>query len=233
MWTPDGQRLLWDSTRAGAYNLFWQAADGTGAVERLTESPNTQASHSFTPDGKQLVLREDIPGQGQDLVVLTLAGERRVTPLLHAQYNERNGEISPDGKWLAYESDESGRFEVYVRPFPNVEASRSAISRGGGQQPLWAADGRQLFYRGPDGAVVGVTVETSGTFEAGLPEILLRGGYFGGGGGIFGRTYDVSTDGKRFLMIKQGSGDGAAAPVPTITVVQNWLEELNRFVPRK
>jgi serine/threonine-protein kinase len=229
LWTPDGQRLMWDSTRNGPYNLFWQPADGTGTVERLTESPNTQAPHSFSPDGKHVVLREDVPGQGQDLVLLTLDGKRGTTPLLHAPYNERNGEISPNGKWLAYESDESGRFEIYVRPFPNVESGKSTISRGGGQQAAWSADGRQLFYRGPDGSVIGVTVDASSGFDAGPPQTIVREGYFTGGGGVFGRTYDVSGDGKRFLMIKQGGANGAAS-APSITIVQNWLDELKRVV---
>jgi serine/threonine-protein kinase len=205
-----------------------------GPVERLTDSPNTQASHTFTPDGKRLVAREDRPGTLQDLVVLDLDGERRVTPLLNSPFNERNAEISPDGKWMAYESDESGQFfEVYVRPFPDVNRSKSQVSTGGGRQPLWSADGRELFYRDTNGAVVGVTVKAIGdTFEAGAPKTMVRAGYFGGGGGTFGRTYDVSADGKRFLMIKEASDSkDADAPTPTITVVQNWFEELRRLVP--
>ncbi|HET9386064.1 MAG TPA: hypothetical protein VFO67_13015, partial [Gemmatimonadales bacterium] len=233
VWAPDGQRLVWDSTRTGAYNLYWQAADGSGDVERLTESPNTQASHTFTPDGKRLLLREDKPGTLQDLVVLELDGKRRVTPLLNGPYNERNAEISPDGKWMAYESDESGQFEVYVRPFPDVNKSKSKISTGGGRQPLWSADGRELFYRDLRGAVVGVTVKAvADTFEPGAPVTLVPPGYYSGSGGIFGRTYDVSADGKRFLMIKEANDSkNADAPTPTITVVQNWFEELKRLVP--
>ena len=233
VWTPDGQRLVWDSTRAGAYNLYWQSADGVGAVERLTDSPITHASHTFTPDGKRLVLREDRPGTLQDLAVLEL-GERRVTPLLNSPFNERNAELSFDGKWIAYESDESGQFEVYVRSFPDVDRMKSQVSTGGGRQPLWSADGRELFYRDSRGAVVGVTVKVVGnTLEPGAATTLVREGYYSGGGGTFGRTYDVSADGKRFLMIKEASDSKEAdAPTPTITVVQNWFEELKRVVPK-
>ena len=233
VWTPDGKRLAWDSTRHGPYNLFWQAADGTGTVERLTDSPNTHASHAFTADGKQLILREDASG-GQNLAVLTLDGKRTLRPLLNRPFNERNGEISPDGKWLAYEADESGPFEVYVRPFPDVEASKTTVSLGGGRQPLWAANGRELFYRGQDGTVIGVTVRTAGSFEVTGPRTtLVRGAYYDGDGGIFGRTYDVSADGKRFLMIRQDDARDPAESAPTITVVQNWTEELKRLVPAK
>jgi serine/threonine-protein kinase len=234
VWTPDGQRLVWDSTRAGAYNLYWQSADGVGAVERLTDSPITQASHTFTPDGKRLVMREDRPGTLQDLVVLELDGERRVTPLLNSPFNERNAELSFDSKWIAYESDESGQFEVYVRSFPDVDRMKSPVSTGGGRQPLWSADGRELFYRDSRGAVVGVTVKAVGnTLEAGASTTLVPEGYYSGGGGTFGRTYDVSADGKRFLMIKEASdAKEADAPTPTITVVQNWTEELKRLVPK-
>jgi serine/threonine-protein kinase len=231
VWTPDGKRLVWDSTRSGVYNLYWQAADGTGVVERLTDSPNTQASHGFTPDGKRLVLREDSAVTGQDLAVLDLEGERRVTTLLGTPFNERNGELSPDGRWLAYESDETGRFEVYIRRFPDVEALKRQVSRDGGRQPLWSPTGRELFYRDPRGAVVGVTTSMGADAAAfGPPAILVPAGYFDGTGGVLGRTYDVSADGRRFLMIKPVKGD-EEVPAPAIIVVQHWLDELKRLVP--
>ena len=123
VWTPDGRRLLWGvgGARGAPPNLYSQAADGSGAAERLTDGPNTQYISyplAISPDGTRLVVREDRPGTGLDLALLTLNGEWRITPLIRTASSEGNGEISPDGRWLAYESDESGRKEIYVRPFP-------------------------------------------------------------------------------------------------------------------
>ena len=225
--------------RGGPPNVFWQAADGTGAVERLTETSNEQAPYAVTPDGKRLVLREDGPKTGGDLMVMALDGDRRVTPLIQTSFNERNGEISPDGRWLAYESDESGQEEIYVRPFPDVNGGRWQVSStGGGSEPLWARSGRELFYRGPDGALLGVAVavEGSASFRTGKPIRLVEGRYYAGAGSgaAPGRTYDVSLDGQRFLMVKEGDASNqTAAPSPSIVVVQNWQEELKRLVPAK
>jgi hypothetical protein len=241
VWTPDGRRLAWGvgSVRGAQPNLYWRTADGTGMVERLTESPNVHYPLAVTPDGTRLLLREDGPGTGQDLSVLALDGERRVTPLIRTAFNERNGEISPDGRWLAYESNESGRDEIYVRPFPAVDAGRWQVSTGGGRQPLWARTGRELFYVAPDGALVGARVENGerverGTgFRAGAPMILVRGEYYRGSAGLLGRTYDVSPDSQRFLMIKGSGGADDTAARPAIVVIQNWVEELKGLLPRR
>jgi serine/threonine protein kinase/Tol biopolymer transport system component len=248
-WTPDGNRLVFASQLHGPNNLYWQAMDGS-AIERLTESRNTQFPYNFTPNGTQLLLREDKPGTGQDLSILALKEQRRVTPpsqvagrgftnevrsLLQTPFLERNGEVSPDGRWLAYESNESREFEIYVRPFPSVEEGRSQVSRGGGMRPVWARGGRELFYLAPDGSMMAVPVDESkgrAPFAAGTPVKLFAGAYFVDGAWVAGRSYDVSPDGQRFLMIKQSRGtDDAAAPTPIIVVVQNWLEELKRLVP--
>jgi serine/threonine-protein kinase len=239
VWTPDGRRLAFRSGRSGPPNVYWQAADGTGVVERLTESPNEQVPYSFAADGTRLVLRQDGPKSGGDLMVLALDGARRVTPLIQTPFNERNGEISPDGRWLAYESDESGQEEIYVRPFPDVNGGRWQVSStGGGSEPLWARSGRELFYRGSDGALLGVAVavEGSASFRTGKPVRLVEGRYYAGAGGgaAPGRTYDVSPDGRRFLMVKEGGGsDQTAAAPPSIVVVQHWVEELKRLVPTR
>jgi serine/threonine protein kinase/Tol biopolymer transport system component len=234
VWTPDSRRLLFSSERAGARSLFGQAADGTGGTERLTESRNMQNLTAISPDGARLVFTENVPGTGEDVMTVPLSGERRATPLVQTPFVERNGEVSPDGRWLAYQANDSGQFEIYVRPFPDVTTGHWQVSTGGGTRPLWARNGQELFYLAPTGALMRVGVERGNSWAGTPPVKLLEGRYFAGAGGrAVGRTYDVSPDGRRFLMIKPGSGiDSAAAPA-SLVVVQNWVEELKRLVPTK
>ena len=140
--------------------------------------------------------------------------------------------VSPDGRWLAYESDSPGRREIYVRPFPNAGVGQWQISTAGGTRPLWARSGKELFYLAPDGALLRVPVEASGaTWNAGTPTKLLEGAIAHGIVNT-GRTFDVSPDGQRFLMIKAPGADATAAP-PSLIVVQHWDEELKRVVPTR
>ena len=183
VWTPDGERLVFGSRRAGAQNLFSKAADGTGNVERLTTSANIQAPSSISLDGRTLVLVEGRPETGFDVGLLSLNGEQGIEWLLESEYDEEYAEISPDGRWMAYESDESGRFEIYVRPFPNVDEGKWQISGNGGDHPLWAPDERELFYRGPNGEMVAVPIDTESNFSAGSPDVLFEASDFLGSGG--------------------------------------------------
>jgi serine/threonine-protein kinase len=229
-WMPDGHRVLFSSERAGARNLFLQSADGPGKAERLTESPNLQSVVSVSPDGTRAVFHE--LRRSYDLMLLRLDQNRRVEALLQAPFNEWNGEISPDGHWLAFEADESGRSGIYVRPFPDVNSGRWEVSAGGGTRPLWARDGRELFYLSDDGALMSVPIEQGDTWRAGAPTKVLETRYLGTNSGGLGRTYDVSPDGRRFLMIKAGAASGRSGASPPIIVVQNWFEELQRLVPK-
>ncbi len=226
-WTPDGQRIAFLSEREGPRKLFWWAADGTGSVERLSESANDQYPSSFSPDGAQLAFMDTL----DDLAVLTLTGDRQTTPLVKTTFAERNGEIAPDGRWLAYQSNESGQEEIYVRPFPNVDAGRWPVSTGGGTRPLWARSGEELFYLAPDGAVMRVAVEGGTTFTADTSTRLFHGPYFWGSSTGNFRTYDVSPDGQRFLMIKEAAATDDESSAPQLILVQNWFEELKRLVP--
>ena len=178
-----------------------------------------------------MVVRLDGAETGVDLAMVSLAGERSLTPLIQTSVDERNAEISPDGRSLAYESSESGQPEIYVRPFPDVAAGRWQVSTTGGRWPLWARSGREIFFRALDGAVMGVPVDiTAGSsVRVGMPKRLVRPGYLMGGAA--NREYDVSLDGTRFLMFKEGTGADDAPEKPQIVVVQNWLEELKRLVP--
>jgi serine/threonine-protein kinase len=164
-----------------------------------------------------------------DVMVLSLTGERRIRPLVQSPFTDRNGVVSPDGRWLVYESDSSGRFEIYARPFPDTASGQWQVSTAGGTRPLWAHSGRELFFMGLEGALMRVAVAaTQAVWTAGTPAKLLEPKYFGTGSNP-GRTYDISPDGQRFLMIKQGSSD--QAPPPQIVIVQNWDQELKRLVP--
>jgi serine/threonine-protein kinase len=233
VWTPDGRRVLFSSERTGARNLYWQAADGTGAAERLIESPNQQNAVAVAPDGRRLIFTELAPKTADDVMQVELDGARRVTPLVQSPFAERNGIVSPDGRWLAYEANDSGRYEIYVRPFPDVNSGHWQVSTGGGTRPLWARSGRELFYASPTGALMGVGVERAPSWAATTPTLLIKEGYFTVPGAFPGRTYDIASDGQRFLMIKEGgSSDQIAAP-PQIIVVQHWTEELKRLVPTK
>jgi Tol biopolymer transport system component len=231
VWTPDSRRILFTSARAGVGNIFWQAADGTGTPEQLTESSNQLFPTSISPDGTQVVFRDTTVN---DVMMLTLDKDRRVQPLVRTPFNERNGEISPDGRWLAYESNDSGRFEIYVRPFPDVNSGRWQVSTSGGLFPLWARNGRELFYTLPAGGLMQVSVERATSWTASPPTKLLDGPYAWGFPGLTVRAYDISPDGSRFLLLKPvGGSPDQAAMSPSLIVVQNFFEELRRLVPTR
>jgi eukaryotic-like serine/threonine-protein kinase len=168
VWTPDGRHIIWSSQRIlGVPNLYMQAADGTGAVDELTAGTSPLFPTSVSPDGAHLVFWENNPKTGQDVAMLTLAPpaagcSRRIEPLVHTAAAELDGEVSPDGRWLAYESNESGQTETYVRAFPNVDEGRWQVSSSGGTRPLWARSGREMFYLDATGLLTSVPVHPAG-----------------------------------------------------------------------
>ena len=224
IWTPDGKRIVFLWQDPLALNLFSQPYDGSSPMERLTTSQYDQYPGSWSSDGKTLALVESQQNTADDIAVMDVPSGR-VTPFLNSQYSEEYPEFSPDGRWIAYVSDESARDEVYVRPFPGP-GMKHQVSSQGGVQPLWARNGRQLFYRRQD-QVWAVDVRTDGGFSTGKPRLLFeRPGY---SPGIPTRSYDLSQDGQRFLMVKLEQRK--PAPVTEMTLVQNWFEELKRLVP--
>jgi Tol biopolymer transport system component len=223
VWTPDGKRMVFSSNKEGPVNLFWQLADGSGGVERLTTSDYINTPMSWSPDGQLLAFVEINPVTGYDIWLLRLS-DRKAQPLIRTPFNESAPRFSPDGRWLAYVSNESGRWEIYVQPFPGP-GGKSQISAGGGTEPVWNHNGRELFYRDGD-KMMAVDIATQPGFSAGKPRELFEGHYEPSPGS--NPNYDVSLDGRRFLMVKPTEQKESSAQ---IVLVLNWFEELRRRVP--
>ena len=238
IWTPDGRRVIWTSTRGGGNpNLFWQAADNTGSPERITTNALNQFPTSITPDGGTLVVfgSSGTATTGMDIYSVSLKdGSGKAQPLVSAAGFDFGGEVSPDGKWLAYHSNESGEAQVYVRPFPNVDDGRWQVSNAGGTRAAWSRNGRELFYLDRDGLLTSVHVTSGPSFVATAPEKILSTAYYRGSSalGLDLRAYDVFPDGRRFLMIKEPQATPAGPPSIDIVVVLDWSEELKQRLPR-
>jgi serine/threonine-protein kinase len=233
VWTPDSARIIFTSAPDGVLNLYWQAANNTGAVERLTMSLNVQVPTSISPDRTRLVFTESTPNASDDILMMTMDGKRATEPLIHTKSREFNPEISPNGRWIAYESNESGTNQVYVRPFPNVDAGHWQVSTGPvGSRPLWARNGRELFY--VDDAAnrfMVVPVQSDGeTFRLGTPVKVFDDRLFNP---YTARSFDISPDNQRFLVIKDNATkeQSSTATSASMLVVLNWLEELKQRVP--
>ena len=237
IFSPDGKRVVFRSGAAGGEdNLYWKAADGSGVAERLTTSTRSQTPASWSPDGTTLAFVEEGDSTGFfqfDIRVLSIA-DRKTRAVIQTTANEMAPEFSPDGRWLAYVSNQSGRSEVYVQPYPGP-GERHLISTNGGNQPAWSPNGRELFYvqgTGFDGgpiALMSVSVEATPAFRAGTPEKLFESVDLRS---AWGRSYDVASDGRRFLMALDK--ERAKNPPPAQMIfVQHWFEELKRLVPAK
>jgi serine/threonine-protein kinase len=201
VWSPDGERIVFTSVRDGFQNLYWKRADGTGDVERLTQKQNYQRSRSWSHDGRFLAFSERSPETSWDLWVLPLEGEREPQPFFRTPFREDRQRFSPDGRWLAYVSNESGRDEVYVNPFPSGDGRRQ-ISTDGGTDPMWGPKGGELFYRsGGRMMVVPYTVEGE-NFIPGAAQDLFRGRFAYGPGS----SPDIAPDGERFVMLRRPEG---------------------------
>jgi len=232
-WMPDGRRIVFASQSGGGEAILLQSADGSGVAERLTETTNAVRVSAVSKEGTRVLYSHARGATATDVMMLTLEKGQQPQPLIQTAFAEQNAEISPNGRWVAYESNVSGQFQVYVLPFPDVSKERSQVSTDGGIQPHWAPSGQELFYLGPNGALMSVRVESGPTWKAGTPTQLFEGRYYRGRGSSISRTYDVSPDGKRFLMIKEGDGSSQSTVTTNLVVVRNWLEEVKRLVPIK
>jgi serine/threonine-protein kinase len=224
-WTWDDRWIVFASNRDGGTQNLWRvAADGTGAPERLTHPPTPQASPSPAPNGRLLFGTPSDAGD-PDLMEMTLDDRRQVRPLVRTSFSENLGAVSPDARWLAYTSNRSGRAEVYVAPYPNTEAGRWPVSTVGGSGPRWSNDGKEIFFLGPDRALMSATVSSTRTrWSAAPPVKVLDPGYWSSTS--VGAHYDVSPDGKRFLVLQP-----PMLSAPDLVVVQQWDEELKALVP--
>ncbi|MBZ5620760.1 MAG: protein kinase [Acidobacteriia bacterium] len=220
IWSPNGRGIAFNSSRMGPPNLFWQPADGSGNAERLTHSEFLNVAGSWSPDGRTVAYFEIAPETGNDIWTVGV-GDRKAEVFLKTPSNETAPRFSPDGKWIAYSSDESGRWEVYVRPYPGP-GPKYPISTEGGTEPAWNSSGHELFYR-IGNRMMAVDVLLTPGFSAGKPKILFEGPWLPSP--MTGADYDVSSDGKRFLMLKAAEPESGPRQ---IVVVQNWFEVLKR-----
>jgi eukaryotic-like serine/threonine-protein kinase len=223
-WTPDGKRIAFQSGKEGPPNIYWQRADGSGGLERLTTSEYPHVPMSWSPDGQLLAFIEVNPSTQRDIWILRMS-DRKAQPFLKTRFDESVPRFSPDGRWLAYVSNESGHYEIYVQPYPGP-GGKWQISTEGGTEPVWNHSGRELFFRSGDKMMV-VDIATQPSFAAGKPRMLFQGPYERSP--ATSPNYDVSPDGQRFLMLKPAD-TGESAPTQ-INVVLNWFEELKRRVP--
>ena len=223
-WTPDGKRIAFQSGKEGPPNIYWQRADGSGGLERLTTSEYAHVPMSWSPDGQALAFMEVNPSTQRDIWVLRM-GDRKAQPFVKTRFDESVPRFSPDGRWLAYVSNESGRYEIYVQPYPGP-GGKWQISTEGGTEPAWNHNGRELFFRSGD-KMMAVDIAAQPSFAAGKPRMLFQGPYERSP--ATSPNYDVSPDGQRFLMLKPAD-TGESAPTQ-INIVLNWFEELKRRVP--
>jgi serine/threonine-protein kinase len=226
-WTPDGRSVLYLSAANTGRGAVWKRrADGSAPAEPVWQVPGRSvAEATLSRDGQWLIYRINADSS-RDIYALRLGRDTTPIPLLTGRFNEQGAALSPDGRWLAYSSDESGRDEIYVRPFPNTAAGRWQISTAGGFAALWAHSGRELFYGAPSGDFMAVPVASGSTFNPGVPQRL-----FPLGSGLIPSSivpyYDLTPDDRRFVMVRLAAVNQAPG-AGQIVMVDNWFEELGR-----
>jgi serine/threonine-protein kinase len=231
IWMPNGRQLVYSSQAEGLFRIARQSADRTGSIEYLTKAGNPVRLSGTSHDGTQIFYSAASAGTALDIMVLHLDKQNAPVPIVQTPFAERNAELSPDGRWLAYEGNDTNQPQIYIRPYPEYDKARIQLTTAGGTQAHWSRDSRELFYVDPSGAIVSVLVGPGTTWNArpGTRIPLATNTYFTGSGIAGARSYDVAPDGKHLLLIKE-AGAGSQAPMPTsIVVVRNWIEELKRL----
>ncbi|MEJ2678308.1 MAG: hypothetical protein P8174_04425, partial [Gemmatimonadota bacterium] len=228
-WSPDGRRILYASDAGGKMELWTRHADGSGRPLRVVSEPRPVWEGHWSPDGRWIVYRTDngAPGNG-DILAIPTQGDTTPVPLVATEAQETTPTLSPDGHWLAYISDTSGRFEVYVRPFPDAQDGLWQVSNDGGSEPRWSHDGKELFYRNARGRMIAVEVSTTPTFAVGARRTLFNTGPYDRTD--YGHYYDIAPDDDTFLMFR--SVAFGAAQAGRLVLVRNWLQELRAKLGR-
>jgi Tol biopolymer transport system component len=222
IWSPDGSSIVFSSNRKGHFDLYRKASSGTGSEELLYADNLEKQVEGWSPDGKFIVYRgRGDPKYGDDVWILPVSGgapgDRKPFPFAQTTFGEQHGQFSPDGKWIAYASNESGRNEIYVTPFPGPGGKRQVSTRGG-TLPRWRNDGKEIFYAGFDGVIMAAEVNIKGSTVA----VTAVRPMFGRVNVNQGFQFDVSADGQRFLAVVAPEQD-ASGPM---TLVQNWAATL-------
>ena len=229
VWTPDGRRICY----SGTLEAFCQAADGSGQPLSLFKLPGSTELGSISPDGTRLVFTVSAQTSvaARDIMIATFGPPIEVRPLIKTAFGENSPRVSPDGRWMAYASLESGRNEVYVRPFPEVDRGRWQVSTDGGFNPRWAKNGRELFFAkggfGTPRSFWSTQVQPGSTFVAGKPSEIAKSASTA----AVSVEYDVAPDGRFLVHVDASSGAAAAASRPQLVVVQHWFDELKARVP--
>jgi Tol biopolymer transport system component len=233
-WTKDGSRIFFSWAQSGPRHVFWQRADGSGSEEQLSSGENFQMPGSVLADGSAILMvqNQGLSSTHADIFRQDLNPPRHATPLLQESFSEAYPDLSPDNRWLAYASTESGSWEVYVKSYPALD-QKTPISSGGSYMPAWSRDGHELFYMrgaskgGDQDIIMAVDVDRRSGFQTSTPRELFRG-HFALSNNT--RTYDVDSDG-RFLMVTRGTSNEQRTS--SLRIVLNWTEELKRLVPTK
>ena len=219
VWTPDGRRIAFISTRGGGRNAWIQRFDGSAEAESLLASSKLVDEVAFAPDGRSAVFRYGSSSGNRDLYTMLLEAGSEPRPLLTGRFEEFGADVSPDSRWFAYVTNESGRNEVYVRRLDDPGAGKTQVSVDGGEEPAWAHNGREIFFRSPRGEIMVADVTLGTTFTAGSPRALFSASDMASD--AYHRGYSISRDDQRFLMINRTLND-----VAEVVLTLDWRADL-------